>query len=123
MTEIRRVSYTLTGEAAPVIHLECRSAEEARQAYMLATAMSREEMIAAHIDSLRQFLTAPIKPSKRMGIVYTPSERVQIWAANYIQCGPCKRAWDEWFTSHPLGDDMDSWLADVEVALQQNLWL
>lgn len=120
MSEIRIVSYTLTGEGAPVVYHECRSVEATRAAYMPPTSMSRDEVIAAQLESLRQFVTAPAKPSKRLGIVYSPADMVELWAANYIQCGPCKRAWDAWYASHPLGEDLDAWLSLVEQALREN---
>lgn len=125
MSEVRRVRYKLTGEGAPVIHLECRSIEEAKEARRLATAMTSEEAIGKAIEALRSFVSPDPKPRSIRGrmMILTRLDMAVLWSEAWIQCGPCKRAWQDWFAANPIGDDWAAWLDRAEKVIRENGWV
>lgn len=125
MSEVRRVRYKLTGEGAPVIYLECRTIEEAREARRLATAHTSEEAIGKALEALRSFVSPDPTPTKIRGrmITIARQDKARLWSEAYIQCGPCKRAWQDWFAANPMGDDWEAWLDKAEATIRENGWV
>ena len=113
MSEIRRVSYSLTGEGVPVIHHECRTVEETRQAFMLAMAMTIEQAQEKMIAELASWLEVSANYQKT----------VDLWAAAYVRCGTCRNAWARWLADNPIGDDWRSWIELARARIVENQWV
>ncbi len=108
MSELRKVSYSLTGEGAPVVHLECLTIEDARQAYMLASAATIEQAQEKMLNELVEWLEKSNNKQRT----------AELWSMAFIKCGLCRHSWTQWFNKNPVGDDWRGW---VESAKQQIL--
>jgi hypothetical protein len=116
MSELRKVSYTLTGDGAPVIRLECRTVQEAQQQRQVA-GITYEQAKEAYFNTLETFIRSP-----KLKTTYSLTDRVVMWADCYIQCGACKRAWSIWFADNPIVD-IDEWLVKVKEKIESGGWL
>lgn len=113
MTELRRVSYSLTGEGAPVVHLECLTMEQAREAYMLSTAVTVESAQAKMLDELGEWLAISTNHKKT----------VELWSHAFVRCGLCRHSWTRWLADNPVGEDWRSWLELARAKILENQWV
>lgn len=118
---IRRVSYTLKGTDAPVIHLECRTPEQAKQDYEMSNGCTYEQAVQHYCEALEEFIRND-KPSPRLKIVYSLHDRARMWADAYIQCGSCKHKWNLWYAENPI-DNVDEWLLKAKERIRNGSWV
>lgn len=115
MTEIRKVSYRLTGANAPVIHLDCRSlpAEQKVETIKKARDSSPEDWKEYVLLELKAWLQSSKDRNKTL----------KTWGEAFIRCGSCKHAWSTWLSSNPPSDPVSEWTDRAIEQITKNGWV
>jgi predicted ATPase len=114
MTEIKRVHYKLNGTESPVIHLDCRTIEEAQEANRIATSNCAdvEQWKDKAFADLREWMDASKDYRKT----------IETWAAVYIRCGRCLTEWREWCEANQVGD-ITAWIDAASKVVTEKRWI